>query len=332
MVRRHAVAYLLATFLLTACALSTPAPAPPILGEITPTETPLLPRLLTPTPLLPPAATASPFPTPQTFTPPTPTVWSTAVKATHVPQIVVLAEHLRQPDDLVLAPDGSIYFSDVGEGTIKRLTRAGALQIVLTQLGEPEGMVFLPDGSLLIAEQTTNRILHYNFQTKRLDTFLQLVNHTHQPGIDNITYDARSQQIIVPDSPHGTILFIDADGKIVNTLATPLVRPTAVAIGPEDWLIVADEFGDKLVRVNRATGANSPIASLPQPDDVIVNAHGEICANTLVDGGVHCINAVTGQADWVERGFGEPQGLILDTDGNLIVTDTLHGRIVKIIF
>lgn len=239
---------------------------------------------------------------------------------------------MTEPDDLVLAPDGSIYFSDVGDGTIKQLTRDGAVHTVLTGLGEPEGMVFLPDGSLIFAEQTTNRLLHYNFQTKQLDNFLQLVNLTNQAGIDNIAYDARRQQIIIPDSPHGTIIFIDATGKIVRALATRLVRPTAVTIAPDDSLLVADEFGNKLVRVNRTTGASTTIASLPQPDDVIVNAQGEICANTLVDGAVHCLSPVTGQTDWVVRGLSAPQGLILDTDGNFIVTDPGQHGIVKIIF
>lgn len=331
MVITHRVAFVILTFFLTACASSTAAPVPTAIDEFTPVATPSSTRILVPipSPSRPPAA--SPLPTHPIFSTPTAGVASTPVSSTYTPQIIVLAEHLREPDDLVLAPDGSIYFSDVGEGTINQLTRAGAVHPVLARLGEPEGMVFLPDGSLVFAEQTNNRLLHYNFQTKQLDIVVQLENATNQLGIDNIAYDVRRQQIIVPDSPNGTILFIDAAGKIVDKLATRLVRPTAVALAPDGSLLVADEFGNKLVRVNPTTGASATIASLPQPDDVVVNAQGEVCANTLVDGAVHCLNSETGQTDWVVRGFSEPQGLILDTDGNLVVTDPGHHRIVKII-
>lgn len=110
------------------------------------------------------------------------------------------------------------------------------------------------------------------------------------------------------------------------------MRPTAATLAPDDSLIVADEFGNKLVRVNPLTGAGATIASLPQPDDVVMNARGDICANTLLDGAVHCLSSATGTDAIVARGFGQPQGLLLDTDGNLIVTDPGHGRIVKIIF
>src|SRR5512138_2324791 len=70
----------------------------------------------------------------QTFTPPTPTVTSTStVTPLNLnPQVVVLSEDFVEPDDLVLAPNGTIYISDVSAGTIKQYTMDGQLDLVLS--------------------------------------------------------------------------------------------------------------------------------------------------------------------------------------------------------
>src|SRR5260221_6131601 len=94
------------------------------------------------------------------------------------PQVVVLADNLPEPDDLVLAPDGSVYMSDVTEGTIKQYTQAGELKLILSGLSAPEGMAFAPDGSLIIAEQGKNRLIRYDFVSKSLTPLLDLPNHT----------------------------------------------------------------------------------------------------------------------------------------------------------
>src|SRR5512143_531486 len=81
---------------------------------------------VTPEPLQPASATV---PATQAFTPlpPTPTTIPTASPAplNLSPQIIVLAENLPEPDDLVLALDGSLYISDLTEGTIKQYTPEG---------------------------------------------------------------------------------------------------------------------------------------------------------------------------------------------------------------
>jgi sugar lactone lactonase YvrE len=198
-------------------------------------------------------------------------------------------------------------------------------------LNEPEGILFLPDGSLVVAEQGTNRLLRYDFRTRAVAKFLQLENRTNQAGVDNIFFDAQHQQLVVPDSPNGTILFVNTDGKVTRTLPAHLVRPTGVALEANGALIVADEYGNRIVRVDPETGAVSPLARLPTPDDVVVDTRGDLCAVTLGDNAVHCLLAGTGTDTIVARGLGQPQGILFDTDGNLIVAEPGYRRIVKIV-
>ena len=170
--------------------LASPTPAPPV--TLLPSPLSTATATSTTTPVATPTSTAAPF--------------NTAL------QTIVLADHLSNPDDLLLAPDGSIYLSDVGDGTVKRYTSAAGLQLVLSGLAVPEGMVILPDGSLIIAEQGKNRLVRYNLDTQTLTPFLDLTNTTGQEGVDGLAWDAYSQTIIIPDSPNGTILRASPDG------------------------------------------------------------------------------------------------------------------------
>ena len=294
----------------SACTLVTPTPLP-----------------VARTPLSPTFTTVS---VTETFTPlpPTPTNIPTATLAplNLNPQIIVLAENLPEPDDLVLAPNGSIYISDVTEGTIKEYTPAGQLNLILSGLSAPEGMAFLPDGSLVIAEQGTNRLIRYDFNSGTLASFLDLPNRTNNLGVDGILWDGAN--LIVPDSPNGTVLEVSPDGKTVRQLASGLVRPTGAWLEPTGDLLIADEYGNAVFRLQR-DGTLAKVADFSIPDDVIADANGNIFVVTLGDDAVHVLTA--NQDLILVSGLNNPQGLIFDTGGNLIVTDSGNHRLLKVL-
>jgi sugar lactone lactonase YvrE len=288
------------------------------------------PLLASPTPLNP-TPTISPLT--ETFTPlplPTSTIIPTAtpVPLNLNPQIIVLAENFLEPDDLVLGPDGSIYISDVTEGTIKQYTPQGQLNLILSGLSSPEGMAFLPDGSLVIAEQGNNRLIRYDFQSKTLLPFLDLPNRTNNLGVDGIIFDGTN--LIVPDSPNGTVLEVSVDTKTVRQLASGLVRPTGAWAEPDGNLLIADEYGNAVMRLH-TDGTLEKIADFSIPDDVIEDANGNIFVVTLGDNAVHVITAQNKEDVILVNGLADPQGLIFDLDGNLIVTDSGHHQLLKVI-
>jgi DNA-binding beta-propeller fold protein YncE len=302
---------------LTACG---PAPATP-----PPTRAP---TLLPPTP----AASATPAPSP---TPPaTPTSPPTPVPQINPnPRQVVLAANLNAPDDLALAPDGSIYVTDINEGTVMRLTPDGQMLAVVSGLNVPEGIVILPDGSLVIAEQGWNRLVRYDPATNRLAPFVRLVNDTGLMGVDGITLDNHIQTtvtVIIPDSPNGTLLRASLDGQRVTLIARGFGRPTDAWVEPDGGLLVVDENANSLSQVH-PDGTIEKLSDLPIPDDVVEDQAGNIFVTTLGDGAVHLISAVTSQGTILAGGFINPQGLILDLDGNLVVADAGHHQLVKLV-
>lgn len=284
----------------------------------------------TPPPTVVPSAVLPPSPTPTLTATPQPTP---------VPQInpnprqVVLAGNLNAPDDLALAPDGSMYISDINDGTVTRLTPDGQLLPVVSGLNIPEGMVILPDGTLIIAEQGWNRLDHYDPATNHLSPFVRLVNNTQQEGVDGITLDAHDPQaitVIIPDSPNGTLLRASLDGQRVTLIAKGFIRPTGAWVEPDGSILVVDEDGNSLSRVH-PDGTIDKLASLPTPDDVVEDQAGNIFVNTLGDGAVHLFSAATGQDTILAGGFINPQGLVLDLDGNLVVADAGHHQLVKLV-
>ncbi len=249
------------------------------------------------------------------------------------PSVVVLVDNLPGPDDLDLAPDGSLYMSDVVDGTVRQYMPDGRLRVVISGLSAPEGIVAFPDGSLVIAEQGKNRLVRYDPGTKTLAPFLNLENKAAALGVDGIVLDARpgaAPGIIVPDSPNGTLLRASLDGQTVAEIARGFIRPTGVWVEAGGGLLVADETGGTLDRV-RPDRTLQKLADLPVPDDVVEDGAGNIFVTTLGDGAIHVIPAATGQASVLVTGLSDPQGLALDADGNLVVTDPGHHRLVKIV-
>jgi sugar lactone lactonase YvrE len=292
------------------------------LAAPTPGPTPNLPATLPPGSVPSPTVTATSLPA-ATLTP-------TAAPIITDPQVIVLADHLSDPDDLFLAPDGSIYLSDVGDGTVRRYTDNGGLQLVLSGLDEPEGMVILPDGSLVIAEQGKNRLVRYDPGIQTLSPFLDLTNTTGQDGVDGLAWDARSQTIIIPDSPNGTILRLSSDGKSVTQVASGFARPTGAWVEPDGSILVTDENGNSLHRIH-PDGSIEKLAALSIPDDVIEDISGNILVVTLGDNAIHLISRDTGRDSILAVRPVDPQGIIFAADGNLVVTDPGNHRLIKLV-
>lgn len=239
-----------------------------------------------------------------------------------------IAKGFGGPDDLALLPDGEILFSDVGNGTINRIALDGKVTTVVRGLVEPEGIVVLPDGSWIIAEQGKNRLVRFDPKSNQTVTWLSLPNKTGKAGVDGIVRDAASGDIIVPDSPNGTVLRVSADGKSSRVIATGFARPTGADIERDGSIVVADENGGAVKRI-RADGRIEKLGRFSTPDDAVVDSVGNIFVVSLGDNSVQRIDAQTGAITLIAH-VQQPQGIVVDADENLIVTKASLNRILRI--
>lgn len=286
-----------------------------------------------------PSATAASAPT-ATAGPATPGPTATAAPAATlagcpaprpVSALPVLARPPISPDDLLALPDGSLWASDPVSGAIVHLDSGGRLLQRIDAGEAPEGMVAAGDGRIVLAEQTPNRLVTLTPPATATATLLTLPPRGAADGVDGIAPGAVSGTVLVPDSPHGTLLGVSSADGTARQLASGLGRDVGAAVGPDGAVWVAVEGQRGLWRVPAGGGTARPVGSLSELDDV-VSAGGLLYATALVAGEVVAVDPRTGGDAVLVTGMSadSAQGLTVLPDGRLAVADSAAGRIATV--
>jgi sugar lactone lactonase YvrE len=298
--------------LFTSCANSTSSSPTPTLSPNG--ITPIVPTI---SPALEPTLTITPDTTPTRYT------------------SQILLSGVGRPDDLAFDQQGHLLFSDFYDGTVSRLNTDGSVTRIVTGLAGPEGLVVLSNGTMFIAEQRTNRILALAPGAKSL-TVLRAIPGTPgtapcKDGIDGIALDATTNTLIVPDSPTGNVYRLSLDGKKLTLITSGIVRPVGAVVDAQGTIYVADECGGAIVRIT-PDGKSTRITGFGKPDDVAFDHHGNLLLIDLLPS-IHALIRIrqsTGKREILaSKGFIEPQGLIVDENDNIYVSDDDANKIVE---
>jgi sugar lactone lactonase YvrE len=247
----------------------------------------------------------------------------------------VLLQGGNRPDDLVFDRAGHLLFSNPHNGTVNRLNADGSVTTLLSGINAPEGLVVLSDGTLVIAEQGPNRILTLPPGAPSTRVLRQLPGvpstASCKDGVDGIAFDATTNTLIIPDSPTGEVYRLSLNGKTLTLLASGIVRPVGAAVDAKGNIYVTDECGNALWRITPG-GQKTRIGGFGMLDDVSIDNSGTILVTDL-DPTIHALirfNPVTGtRTTLASKGYIEPQGLVLDQQGNIYVSDDFADIIVK---
>ena len=247
----------------------------------------------------------------------------------------VLLQGVGRPDDLTFDQQGRLLFSDFYDGTVSRLNADDSATVLISGLAGPEGLVVLPDGTMIIAEQRTNRILSLAPGSKSAIVLRTLPGTPSgascKDGVDGIALDPTTNTIIVPDSPTGNVYRMSLDGKTLTLLASGIVRPVGAVVDKQGTVYVADECGGAIWRIP-TTGNPTRIGGFGMPDDVAIDQHGNLLLIDLQPS-IHALIRVrltTGKHETLaSAGFIEPQGLVIDANDNIFVSDDYANIIVE---
>ena len=233
-----------------------------------------------------------------------------------------------QPDDITADARGDLIWSNLARGTVERLS-GGRITTLACGLSVPEGVVALPGGALVVAEQGRDRLVRIERSGEKTVLYtLQPV--PGQEGVDGIGRDPHTGELLIPDSPRGTVLGLSPDGRRVRVIARGLGRPVGAASDARGTILVPDEhLGTLVVITPRGTIAYR--GALSTPDDVAIDRAGRVWITTLGDGGLWTIAPGTTVPRRVLRGLANPQGLTLDRCGNPIVVEQNTARIVRLL-
>jgi gluconolactonase len=165
----------------------------------------------------------------------------------------ILADHfegkrLNSPNDVVLGPDGAIYFtdptSDLPKGEkqeipfkgIYRIAKDGKLQVLIKDRTDPNGLAFSPDGKRLYVDDSTEQTIWvYDFKPDGSVANGRLFGkETADPkeGVpDGMKVDKQGNLYVV--GPHGIWVW-SATGEHVGTIVVP-EQPANLTWGDSDY-------------------------------------------------------------------------------------------------
>ena len=253
---------------------------------------------------------------------------------THYTSHVILSG-VGRPDDLAFDLQGHLVFSDYYNGTVSRVNANGSVTVLISGIAGPEGIVFLSDGTMIIAEQRTNRILSLAPGARSPIVLRTLPGTPAGPpckdGVDGIALDPITKTLIVSDSPTGDVYRMSLDGQNLTLLASGIPRPVGAAVDAHGTVYIADECGGSLWTI-ATNGKTTRMRGFGKLDDVAFDSHGNILVIDLQPS-IHALIRIrrsTGRRETLaSRGFIEPQGLAVDKNDDIFVSDDYANIIVE---
>jgi hypothetical protein len=239
--------------------------------------------------------------------------------------VLQLASGLDEPDDL-LVQGGQVLVGELGSGRVARVggdAPVGAPERLPVKVPVVEGLAVI-GGTLYAADQADDRVV--TVHGSQTATFLQLRAVPGVEGVDGIA--AQGSTLVVPDSPHGTVLFVDQGGRVVRR-AGGFARPTGPWPLADGSVLIADENAGAVERLAPDGGRAVLAGGVPLADDVAEDGRGTVYAISIADGSL--VRVAGDRPVDVAAGLGEPQGLGLDGAGNPIVTEYSRGRLDAVV-
>jgi gluconolactonase len=151
----------------------------------------------------------------------------------------------NSPNDIVLGPDGALYFTDPtldlpkGEKQelpnqgVYRLAGDGSVQLLIGDLSQPNGLAFSPDGKRLYVDDTKQRDIHvYDFANGKATNGRLFGKEEGRGGVpDGMRLDMRGNLYVT--GPLGIWVW-DPEGNHIGTIVVPQT-PANLAWGDQDY-------------------------------------------------------------------------------------------------
>jgi len=245
------------------------------------------------------------------------------------PDIKVITAGLRFPEGPIALPDGSVILVEMERGTLSRVSPDGTVSVIAELGGGPNGAAMGPDGaiyvcnngglqwiesdSLLIPGETAfdysgGSIQRVDLRTAAVDTLYTACNGRKLSGPNDIVFDSDGGMWFTDQGKyyetykdHGAVYYAKPDGSFISRQLEKLETPNGIRFSPD---------GSKLYYTETTTGriwsysiqrpglldpdSKKLVIGLPGYhlfDSFALEANGNICAATLINGGISIISA-----------------------------------------
>jgi len=158
--------------------------------------------------------------------------------STRVVSVMAHDDRMNQPNDLALAPDGTVYASDPnwanGTGQLWRLDREGRLRREAEGMGTTNGIEVSPDGRRLYVNESVQRnVWVFDIRTDGSLGTRRLFRKFDDHGFDGMRCDVDGNLYITRHGK-GTVVVLDPDARVVREVDVLGKHPTNLTFGGKD--------------------------------------------------------------------------------------------------
>jgi gluconolactonase len=146
-----------------------------------------------------------------------------------------------------VAPDGSVYFTELRAQRIYKLGTDGELTVFREKSHAANGLVFDREGRLIACEGAADgeppRITRTDLRTGQIEVLADSVQGMPFRGTNDVTIDARGR-IYFTDPADAAVYRIDAPRQVSLVASAPAItRPNGLQIAPDDRTLYVIEAG-----------------------------------------------------------------------------------------
>lgn len=237
----------------------------------------------------------------------------------------VVEQNLPGIDNLVAAPDGSLYATQElpnGGGKVIRWHR-GKIKTVIVGLNRADGLL-LHGNSLYITEEVEDgRVLEYDLATKKQRTLAAL----HRPeGIDLLP---DGDLVVAEDNISGRLMRVPRRGRQpVEVILGGLNRPEGVAVNPDGAVVFAETETGRVLSYKEGD-VTVVVDDLDEPDQVEFAPDGALWITEDVKN-ARLLRLKNGTLETVLSGLRLPQGMAFGADGTVWLAEQGRQRLLAI--
>jgi gluconolactonase len=164
-------------------------------------------------------------------------VWKIDTKTKEM-KVFAHEPRMNQPNDLAIAPDGTLYASDPswdkGTGQLWRIDRDGKAHLLAKDMGTTNGIDVSPDGKTLYVNESKQRnVWAFPINSDGSLGDKKLLKKFDDHGFDGMRCDALGN-LYITRYGKGTVAVLSPKGEIVREIELPGKRPSNLCFGGPD--------------------------------------------------------------------------------------------------
>ncbi|MDA8369187.1 MAG: SMP-30/gluconolactonase/LRE family protein [Nocardiopsaceae bacterium] len=233
--------------------------------------------------------------------------------------------------------DGALWFSDIPQGKVYRMSPEGELDVVASGQPHPSGLGFAPDGTVLVVGMENRELLRIQADgsSEKAADLSEVsfspndmwVDSTGRAYISQLGYD-----VFGGAEPQGThVLVADPDGS-VSTAGTGLVCPNGIGLTPDGrTLIVVESFAQRISAFAvDSQGRLSDQRVFAQFEQTEANVMDGLCVDSA--GAVWVACPFAGEVRRILDGGEITDRVKVETDGHMAIACALGGPDLRTLY